>query len=268
MEGGSGDNDVRPLQTSAEPTGVAHTRQPEKDLQPGDPNLTGAAPVSEKKGIADKVKGLLGGHKQQQQHGNVTDHTQQHQPGVYGDATPGTGTTDTKVGCLDKIKGMAAGAGGHGHTQGNTPVHTQEHTPGSTTESPYSSQGAAPTGVGHNLDPTGPAPGQAGHQAFEHGRTERSPYDSVGAGPGSSPDFNGGTNVNSSAAVHGGWPQPTNPVGLTNSQGGAVLGDRHGNVHEGPRDDTVKKEGFISKIMDKLHSPKGKHTTATDAPAH
>lgn len=268
MEGGSGDNDVRPLQTSAEPTGVAHTRQPEKDLQPGDPNLMGAAPVSEKKGIADKVKGLLGGHKQQQQHGNVTDHTQQHQPGVYGDATPGTGSTETKVGCLDKIKGLAAGAGGHGHTQGNSPVHTQEHTPGSTTESPYSSQGVAPTGVGHNLDPTGPAPGQAGPQAFEHGRTERSPYDSVGAGPGTSPDFNGGTNVNSSAAVHGGWPQPTNPVGSTNSQGGAVLGDRHGNVHEGPRDDTVKKEGFMSKIMDKLHSPKGKHTTATDAPAH
>lgn len=132
--------------------------------------------------------------------------------------------------------------------------------------------------------------------------------------PTASPDFNGGTNVNSSAAVHGGWPHPTNPnqgvgayaephhsptaahpnqvagsgydqaasgdpqpqpqpmnpTGATNAEGGAVLQDHHGKVHEGPRDDTVKKEGFVSKIMDKLHSPKGKpaHTaTTTPTPA-
>jgi hypothetical protein len=33
------------------------------------------------------------------------------------------------------------------------------------------------------------------------------------------------------------------------------------------RDGNVK-EGFLFMIMDKLHSPKGKQTTATDAPAH
>jgi len=76
-------------------------------------------------------------------------------------------------------------------------------------------------------------------------------------------------NPNQTTAAGGyGDPQPTNPTGVTNEQGGAALGDPHGNVHEGPRDDNVKKEGFMSKIMDKLHSPKGKpaQTTATTTP--
>jgi hypothetical protein len=210
--------------------------------------MAGASP--EKKGIADKVKGLLGGH------GHKTD-AAHHQPSVYGDATPATGTAEsTRVGCLDKLK--------------------------------------AKTGVGHGLAP---------EQTRAHGGVLPGHHNAGGyTDPSASPDFNGGTNVNSSAAVHGGWPhpinpnqtagmgalsephhnhathnhptglpnpfagpQPTNPTGVTNSEGGAVLGDQHGNVYEGPRDDNEKKEGFVSKIMDKLHSPKGKpaHTTTT-----
>lgn len=188
------------------------------------PNMATPAP-HEKKGMAEKVKGLLGGHGHK-----TTDAA--HQNGVYGDATPATGNAQsTRVGCLDKIKSRA----GIGHAE-------QHHHQGDVTD------------------------------------------------PSASPDFNGGTNINSSAAVHGGWPhptnphqsvssppnpnqamadpQPTNPTGVTNTEGGAVLGDEHGNVHQGPRDDHVKKEGLVSKIMDKLHSPKGKPVhTATTTPA-
>ncbi|KAG0590551.1 hypothetical protein M758_1G098000 [Ceratodon purpureus] len=280
--------------------GYASTTHPE--MQSTNPNMVGGA--TEKKGIADKVKGLLGGH------GHKTDAAHQHQQQqqqspVYGDATPATGTAEsTRVGCLDKLK--------------------------------------AKTGVGHGLAPAQTRQqggGLAGHHA--------------GGGvmdPSTSPDYNGGTNVNSSAAVHGGWPhptnpneaaglgahhnqptglpnpmsephhnrethnhptglpnpmsephhnrethnhptglpnpfsqpnsnaagtqgyggaQPTNPTGMTNAQGGAVLGDHQGNAYEGPRDDIEKKEGFVSKIMDKLHSPKGKpaHNTTTTTPS-
>jgi hypothetical protein len=197
------------------------------------PNMASPAAAHEKKGMAEKVKGLLGGlgHKQSPE---ASPHQQSGGGGVYGDATPTTGNAEsTKVGCLDKIKSKA----GIGHGE------QQHHNQGAVTD------------------------------------------------PSASPDFNGGTNINSSAAVHGGWPhptnprdqsasppnpnqamadpQPTNPTGVTNAQGGAVLDDQHGNVQEGPRDDHVKKEGIVSKIMDKLHSPKGKpaQTTATTTPA-
>lgn len=39
------------------------TAQPERDLQAGDPNLVGAAPREEKKGITGRVKGLFHGHR-------------------------------------------------------------------------------------------------------------------------------------------------------------------------------------------------------------
>lgn len=43
----------------AAPTADSFTSQPERDLQPGDPNLTGGAPPDEKKTMAEKVKGLF-----------------------------------------------------------------------------------------------------------------------------------------------------------------------------------------------------------------
>jgi hypothetical protein len=49
-----------------------------------------------------------------------------------------------------------------------------------------------------------------------------------------------------------GEPRPTNPTGMTNSEGGAVLDN-----HQGPRDDGVKQEGFMSKIMDTFRGTKG-----------
>lgn len=64
------------------------------------------------------------------------------------------------------------------------------------------------------------------------------------------------------------WPRPTNPMAGTNTNGGAPLTDH---VQEGPRDDSVKKEGFLAKIKEKLHSPgKGRQhpsTPTTTAPA-
>jgi hypothetical protein len=226
------------------------TTQPAHNHYPGDPNMVGAAPRDEKKGIADKVKGLLGGHGHK-----TSDAHANHQPGVYGDATASTGTAQsTQVGCLDKLKAKT----GVGH--GLAPEQTR----------------ANRAATGHAMDPVGTGYGHAD-----------APY---------SPDHNGGMNINSSAAVHGGWPyptnpnqvgsgsgglptnlnqvesgyggpHPTNPTGVTNPEGGAVIKDHHGNVHEGPRDDSEKKEGFVSKIMDKLHPPRGKHAnTPTTTP--
>ena len=228
-----------------------YTTSPHADVQATAPGVAAAAP--QKPGIGEKVKAMLG------RHGASAD-SASHQAPVYGDATPATGSAEsTRVGCLDTLK--------------------------------------AKTGIGHGL-----APAQT--RAHGGGVTGQTAAD-----PSASPDFNSGTNVNSSAAVHGGWPhptnpnqpggtvvhephhgrethnhptglpnpfsrpnpnatasgyggaQPTNPTGVTNAQGGAVLADHQGIVHEGPRDDTEKKEGFMSKIMDKLHSPKGKPAT-------
>ena len=53
----------QPADRSALPTGDSYTSQPERGLQPGDPNLSGGDPPAEKKGMAEKVKGLFGGMK-------------------------------------------------------------------------------------------------------------------------------------------------------------------------------------------------------------
>lgn len=226
-----------------------YTTSTHPEVYSANPNTVGG--VHEKKpGMADRVKAMLGGH------GNNTDAAHHHQPAVYGDATPATGTAEsTRVGFLDKLK--------------------------------------AKTGIGHGLVPAQTRAQGGGLHMGGDASTD----------PLASPDFNGGTNVNSSAAVHDGWPHPTNPkqsagiatvvgqphhgrathnhptglpnpnavaggyggnpTGVTNAQGGAVLGDHRGNVYEGPRDDNEKKEGFMSKIMDKLHSPKGKPADST-----
>lgn len=47
---------------------------------------------------------------------------------------------------------------------------------------------------------------------------------------------------------------------MTDSEGGAVLGDHR---HEGPRDDDVKQEGFMSKIMDTFRSSTGEPAANT-----
>ncbi len=110
--------------------------------------------------------------------------------------------------------------------------------------SPYDSSGAAPSaaesvtttshpGSAHEPTTTADSYGQ------EHVKTESSPYDTAGA----------------------------NPEYLTKNQAGVAAAgattftDSQGNLQEGPRDDNVKKEGLMSKIMDKLH-----HNSSTTKP--
>lgn len=108
--------------------------------------------------------------------------------------------------------------------------------------SPYDSSGAAPsaaesvTTTSHPGSAQQPTPADSYGQ--EHVRTESSPYDTAGA----------------------------NPAYLTKNQAGVAAGattvtDSQGNLQEGPRDDNVKKEGLMSKIMDKLH-----HNSSTTKP--
>lgn len=174
----------QPTASSAVPTDDSFTAQPEKQLNPGDPNLVGAAPPAEKKSMVDKVKDLFGGVKK--------DH--HHSP--HSSAGSGVGATP-------------------------------ESSPYGTT----SGDGF----TGHSLDPTGPPVGN------DFGKDEGHKKASSGA-PGP-------------------WPHPTNPRGETNAHGGATLTDNQGHLNPGPQEDSVKKEGFLSKIMDKLHnlkSPKNK----------
>lgn len=176
----------QPAPWSAEPSDGLHTAQPERGLEPGNPNLTGATPTAEKKGMADKVKGLLGsvmkGHQSK---------------------------TESAVGS------------GVGHTPESSPHGTA----------------ASNEYTGHSaLDPTA-AP--AGNNFRQEGRRSE--------------------NKKTSSGSPGPWPHPTNPrspMGHTNTHGGATLTDEHGNLQQGPQADSVKKEGFMSKIMDKLHSPR------------
>lgn len=166
-----------PTVTSAAPSGGTHTTQPERGLEPGSPSLAGAKPAAEKQGMADKVKGFLGGIMK-----------------------------------------------GHHNKTGSPAGHAPESTP----------HGAAATNeyTGHSLDPTAAPVGDNFKQEGDKKTRSGSP------GP---------------------WPHPTDPrvrTGHTEAHGEATLSDEHGNQHPGPQADSVKKEGFLSKIMDKLHSPR------------
>lgn len=131
-----------------------------------------------------------------------------------------------KLGMVDKVKGLFEGVKkGQHHKTGSGVGSGVGHTPES---SPYGTAADNHEFTGHSLDPTAAPVGNNFRQQ--------------GAG---SP---------------GPWPHPTDPrsspMGHTNAQGGATLTDEHGNLHPGPKDDGVKREGFLSKIMDKLHSPR------------
>lgn len=278
--------------------GNASTTHPE--LHPTNPNTTTPA-AHEKKGVAEKVKELLGGH------GHKTTDANHQQGGVYGDATPTTGNAQsTRVGCLDKIKAKA----GIGH--GLAPEQARAHGTSDPNASPDFNGGTNvqssaavhggwphPTNPRHMENNDGQNPNQAptagGYGVQNPNQTTTATGHGVG-NPDQAPIAAGNGVQNPNQATTGGdygvgnpnhdttatgdgvqnpiqtpatsgnnYPQPTNPTGVTNAQGGAVLGDHHGNAHQGPRDDTVKKEGFVSKIMDKLHSPKGKPAHAHDS---
>jgi len=261
----------QPSSASATPTGDAHTAQPERDLEPGNPNLTGAAPPAEKRGIADKVKGMLGsagGHHHKQNNDASVGGLPRPQAPVFGDDNNNNNNTggsrsDTKVGCLDRIKGKVQGHHRNSAqgTSGGPAIFSRSS---SSSSSSSSNSGSGVPLTSFHLDPTGPPPLEEDLNSRENAQ---------------STEMNGGgrhhrTNIGgrrSSDQSPSAWPRPTNPMAGTNTNGGATLNDHQGHVQEGPRDDSVKKEGFLAKIKEKLHSPgKGRQhpsTPTTTAPA-
>lgn len=117
----------------------ATTAQPERELQPGNPILMGAAPAEEKKGIAGRVKGIVGRHGRKK-HGAQN---QEHDAVAEG-------------GILQKIKAKASSKVGHGQDG-------SKHGPArllskSSSMSSLSSSDEEDIGtVGFAMDPTGPA---------------------------------------------------------------------------------------------------------------
>ncbi|CAK9863177.1 unnamed protein product [Sphagnum jensenii] len=115
------------------------------------------------------------------------------------------------------------------------------------------------TGTGY----TGDAP--AGAVGYDNNNQQTGTgYTGAGA-PGAGGGGYGGGGNKQSTGPSGGWPQPTPPGGVSHApQGGPAAGattftDPQGNGN-------VKKEGFVSKIMDKIHSPKTKAQPTANAP--
>lgn len=148
------------------------------------------------------------------------------EPGNPNLAGAGQPSAAKKPGMMDKVKGLFEDAKkGYNQKTGSGAGHSPD-------PSPYGTAADTQEYGGHSLDPTAAPVGDNFKQ-----QGAKSP------GP---------------------WPHPTDPrVGHTNAQGGATLADEHGNLHPGPQDDGVKKEGFMAKIMDKLHSPRSPKTTPT-----
>jgi hypothetical protein len=157
--------------------------------------------------------------------GGGARHRSESSPYDSAGAAPTSGTTNPPG-----SSGITDAANSSAPSATSTEAHGQR-----SESSPYDSSGAAPSaaesvtttshpGSAHEPTTTADSNGQ------EHVRTESSPYDTAGA----------------------------NPAYLTKNQAGAAAGattfrDSQGNFQEGPRDDNVKKEGLVSKIMDKLH---------------
>jgi hypothetical protein len=228
----------------------------------------------EKKGVAEKVKGMLGGGHGGHKTNPAADHQQF---GVYGDATPQTGTAEsTRVGCLDKIKAKAGVGHGLAPEQTRAAHHNQAYvdpnaSPDFNGGTNVNSSAAVHGGWPYPTKPNQSSFGEQPHSTQAGGYGVEQPHMAGGYEPQSTqpggygvhdPNQAGGYS-NPSSAVGYGHPQPTNPTGVTNAAGGAVLGDHHGNIHEGPRDDGVKKEGVVSKLMDKLHKKPANTTTTT-----
>ena len=140
MDGQDYEEDGRlgPAEKIALPSEDTHTSQPERNLQPGDPNLVGGAPPAEKKGMADKVKGLFGGMKKGH-HEADTDSAVGSGVGHTPDASPyGTPDGDDYNGRSLDPTGAPAGA------------------------SEFRSEDATDDGVPHPTDPEGVTNDQGG----------------------------------------------------------------------------------------------------------
>jgi hypothetical protein len=168
--------------------------------------------------------------------GGGARHRSESSPYDSAGVAPTSGTTNPpgSSGITDAANSSAPSAtstGAHGYDQRSE-------------SSPYDSSGAAPSAAESVTTTSHPGPAHepttttADSYGQEHVRTESSPYDTAGA----------------------------NPEYLTKNQAGVGAGtttftDSQGNLQEGPREDNVKKEGLMSKIMDKLH-----HNSSTTKP--
>jgi len=93
----------QPSPLSAEPTITGRVAKPERELETGHPSLTGAAPEEEKKGMGEKVKGLVGGMKKH--------HGQEPGFGHHRDGSPyGTGAEDVAKHPYNKDSSYGTGA--------------------------------------------------------------------------------------------------------------------------------------------------------------
>ena len=158
----------QPANTSALPTRDNRTSQPERDLQPGDPNLVGGAPAEKKKGMAEKVKGLFHGMKGHQEPDE--DSAVGSGVGRTPESSPyGTGATDPDhTGHSIDPTGAPAGAafGNRGAPPDAHPDASDENTASTTPQGVTNDQGGAALTDEHgNLKP-GPAQDDVKHEGI------------------------------------------------------------------------------------------------------
>jgi hypothetical protein len=174
--------------------------------------------------------------------------------------------------------GPPGSAGGYGQGQDVRTAASPYDVAGANPQGNFNPQdgtgsGAPPTGrpgydnnrqTGTGTGYTGDAPaGAAGYDNNNNQQTGTG-YTEAGA-PGAGGGGYGGGGNKQSTGPSGGWPQPTPPGGVSYApQGGPAAGattftDPQGNANG-------KKEGFVSKIMDKIHSPKTKAQPTANAP--
>ncbi|KAH9543668.1 hypothetical protein CY35_13G077300 [Sphagnum magellanicum] len=174
-------------------------------------------------------------------------------PGYDNNRQTGTGT-----GYTGGAPGGAAGYDNNYNQQTGT-GYTGAGAPGGAAG--YDNNSNQQTGTGYTG--AGAPGGAAGHDNNYNQQTGTG-YTGAGA-PGAGGGGYGGNGNKQSTGLSGGWPQPTPPGGASHApQGGPAAGattftDPQGN-------DNVKKEGFVSKIMDKIHSPKTKAQPTANAP--
>ncbi len=160
----------------------------------------------------------------------------------------------------------AAGANPQATGQGGVPADTgNRYGTGSgappTGQPGYDNNRQTGTGTGY----TGFAP--AGAAGYDNNQNQQTGTGYTGAGaPGTGGGGYGGDGNRQSTGPSGGWPQPTPPGGATHApQGGPGAGATNFTDPQG-NNGNVKKEGFVSKIMDKIHSPKSKAQPTANAP--
>ncbi|KAH8943870.1 hypothetical protein BDL97_13G078100 [Sphagnum fallax] len=174
--------------------------------------------------------------------------------------------------------GPPGSAGGYGQGQDVRTAASPYDVAGANPQGNFNPQdgtgsGAPPTGrpgydnnrqTGTGTGYTGDAP--AGAAGYDNNNNQQTGTGYTGAGaPGAGGGGYGGGGNKQSTGPSGGWPQPTPPGGVSYApQGGPAAGattftDPQGNANG-------KKEGFVSKIMDKIHSPKTKAQPTANAP--